>query len=469
MTKTISCIEWSEALKSWTPNLRDDGKPLYVQIAEAIRHDVETGVLDAGDRLPPQRSVAKLVGLDFTTVSRGYSEAAKRGYIDTFVGRGSFIRKPEETSEKADPRRALEEDPNMNMPPEPDDPALVARMEQGLAQVAANLVPLLRYQSIIGSRQDRETAARWMNINGIDVTADQLAITPGAHASLLSILTLLAKPGDTVICERVTYPGIRAIGAQLGIRLIGVRSDDSGILPDDLDAAIQEHAPSALYLNPTLQNPLTLTIPMERRQQIASVLDKYGLPLIEDDACRFVSSDAPPPISQQIPELGWYIAGLSKCLGAGLRLALAVVPSGLSKTHFTRVLQASNVMASPITTALMARWVEDGTAAAVQKFVRKEANRRQNLAAKIMQDQDFMASREAFNIWLALPEGSSRADVMSHMANRQIGIMPSNAFTVKGMPDEAVRVCLGGPISYSQLTEDLEALNYAIIHQNWVP
>lgn len=86
-----------------------------------------------------------------------------------------------------------------------------------------------------------------------------------------------------------------------------------------------------------------------------------------------------------------------------------------------------------------------------------------------MQNQNFIGSREAFNIWLTLPEGSSRADVMSHMANRQIGIMPSNAFTVTGTPDEAVRVCLGGPITFTQLTEDLEALNYAITHQNWVP
>ena len=456
-------------MKSWTPTLRNDGKPLYIQIAEAIRHDVEIGVLDAGDRLPSQRSIAKLVGLDFTTVSRGYSEAAKRGYIDTFVGRGSFIREPEETTEKADPRRALEEDPKMNMPPEPSDPVLVARMEQGLTHVAANLVPLLRYQSIVGSRQDRETAARWMSINGIDVTADQLTITPGAHATLLTILTLLCKRGDVVLSECVTYPGVRAIAAQLGIRLMGVSSDGHGILPNELDAAIREHSPTALYLNPTLQNPLTLTIPTKRREQIASVLRSHGLPLIEDDACRFVSSDTPRPISQYVPELGWYVAGLSKCLGAGLRLALTVVPSGLSKTHFIRALQASNVMPSPITIALMGRWIEDGTAAAVQKFVRKEANRRQNLAARILQHQDFSGSGEAFNIWLNLPEGTSMADVMGHMTNRQVGIMPSTAFTVAGPASEAIRVCLGGPISYNQLTEDLEALNDAITHQNWVP
>jgi len=455
-------------VKPWKPTLSDSGKPLYVEIAEAIKRDIESGVLSAGDRLPPQRSVAKDIGLDFTTISRGYSEAVKQGYIETFVGRGSFVRLREKAAEKADPRRALEEDPKMNMPPEPDDPDLVARMEEGLKHVAANLVPLLRYQSVIGSAQDREVAAGWMRANGINVSADRLAITPGAHASLLSILTLLCKPGATVLCESVTYPGVRAIASQLGLKLIGVISDDSGILPDALEAAIRQHEPSAVYLNPTLQNPTTLTLPKSRREEIAAVLSKHATPLVEDDACRFVSSDAPQPISHLIPDLGWYIAGLSKCLGAGLRLALTVVPAGLAKSHFTRVLHASNVMASPVTTALMSRWIEGGTATVIQSFVRKEAARRQALAVETLRYQDFRASAEAFNIWLTLPEGSSQADVMGHMANRQIGIMPSNAFTVSGPPSETVRVCLGGPISFSQLGEDLEALNYAITQQDWV-
>lgn len=451
----------------WKPTLQDSGKPLYLEIAEAIKRDIDSGILRDGDRLPSQRSIAKLVGLDFTTVSRGFSEAVKQGHIETFVGRGSFVRAKDDVSELADPRRALEEDPKMNMPPEPDDPVLIKRMEQGLKHVAANLVPLLRYQSVIGSLQDRENAAQWMQSNGLNVTPDQLVITPGAHASLLSVLSLLCKPGATVLCERITYPGIRAIATQLGIQLIGVASDQSGLLPEQLETAIQLHSPSAIYLNPTLQNPTTLTIPINRREEIASVLTKHGIPLVEDDACRFVSSDAPTPISDLIPELGWYIAGLSKCMGAGLRLALTVPPSGTAKNHFTRVLRASNVMASPITTALMSRWIEDGTASAVQGFIRKEAVRRQALAQEILRDQNFKASHEAFNVWLTLPEGASQADVMGHMSGRQIGIMPSNAFTASGPSTEAIRVCLGGPISLKQLGDDLEALSYAITNLDW--
>ncbi|MDV7200144.1 PLP-dependent aminotransferase family protein [Roseovarius sp. 10] len=455
-------------MKPWQPTLRETGKPRYIEIAEAIGSDIETGILSHGDRLPSQRSVAQQLGVDFTTVSRGYSEAVKRGYVESFVGRGTFVRTSKNDTEEPDPRRALEEDPMMNMPPEPTDPDLVARMDQGLRMVSANLVPLLRYQSVSGSIQDREVAALWMAENGLDISVDSLAITPGAHASILGILTYLSEPGLTVLCETITYPGIRAIASQLGLNLIGIESDEHGILPDALERAISKHWPSALYLNPTLQNPTTHTISANRRQHIADILRQHEMPLIEDDACCFVASDAPVPISQLTPDLGWHIAGLSKCFGAGLRLALTTIPKGHSKARFSQVLRTGNVMTSPISTALMSRWIEDGTAKALQSFVRKAASDRQALAKEILTGCDFEGHTEAFNIWLTLPEGTSRAEVLGRMTGRQIGIMPSDAFTVTGSPKEALRICLGGPVTFSQLKDDLCALKDAVLLKEWV-
>ncbi|MBO9448952.1 PLP-dependent aminotransferase family protein [Tropicibacter sp. R16_0] len=455
-------------MTQWHLTLQETGKPRYVEIAEAIRADIEAGTLKPGDRLPAQRKVAQQVGVDFTTVSRGYAEAVKRGYIESFVGRGTFVRTPSKEREAPDPRRAMEEDPMMNMPPEPDDPELIARMEQGLRHVSANLVPLLRYQSVTGSQQDREIAARWMAENGHDVTLEQLVITPGAHATVHAVLSYLSESGPTVLCEAVTYPGVRAIAAQLGVRLVGVDMDAQGIVPDALEQAILEHWPSAVYLNPTLQNPGAYTMSQDRRQRVADILRRHDIPLIEDDACCFVASDAPQPISTLIPELGWHIAGLSKCFGAGLRLALTTVPVGQAKGQFAQVLRASNVMPSPISAALMSRWIEDGTAEALQGFVRSAAKRRQALARQVLKGCDVRGQDEAFNVWLTLPPGTSRAEVMGRMTGRQIGLMPSDAFTVSGSPAEAMRVCLGGPISQAQLAEDLAELRDAVLTKVWV-
>ncbi|WP_424979649.1 PLP-dependent aminotransferase family protein [Leisingera sp. S232] len=455
-------------MKQWVPAPRNSGKPRYLEIAEAIREDIDAGVLAPGDRLPPQRRVAQELGVDFSTVSRGYAAAVRRGYIESFVGRGTFVKALDALPERPDPRRALEEDPMMNMPPEPDDPVLLARMQKGLEHVSANLLPLLRYQSVTGNPQDRATAAEWMQTNGLHCAPEQLVITPGSHAALYAILTVLCEPGSTILCEDVTYPGLRSIAARQGVRLIGLTSDKDGVLPEALEEAITTHWPAALYLNPTLQNPTTRTIPSKRRQEIAAVLQAHDLTLIEDDAYCFVDNGAPSSITSLIPDLGWHIAGLSKCFGAGLRLAYTTVPKRSLLGQFSQALRSMHVMVSPLNLALLSRWIEDSTAAELQRSVRKAAAERQALAAEVLQECATTSDPLAFNLWLTLPRGTSRAEVMGRMAGRQIGIMPSDAFTVTGLPQEAVRVCLGGPIRLEELHEDLIALNDAVTRKDWL-
>lgn len=455
-------------MKQWMPARLTSDKPRYMEIAEAIKADIDEGVLSPGDRLPPQRRVAQDLGVDFSTVSRGYAEAVRRGYIESFVGRGTFVKASNALPGRPDPRRALEEDPMMNMPPEPDDPALLARMRKGLEHVSANLLPLLRYQSVTGSQQDRAIAAEWMQANGLACAPERLVVTPGAHASIYAALTMLCGSGATVLCEDVTYPGLRPIAARLGIQLIGLPGDQDGILPGELEKAIADFSPAALYLTPTLQNPTTRTMPGKRRQETAAVLQSHGIPLIEDDAYCFVADGAPPSISSLIPDLGWHIAGLSKCFGAGLRLAYTTVPKRALMGQFSQALRAMHVMVSPLNLALLGRWIEDGTAAEIQSFVRTAAAERQALAAEVLQGCFAEADPLAFNLWLTLPRGTNRAEVMGRMATRQISIMPSDAFTISGLPEEAVRVCLGGPIGLAELHEDLIALNDAVTRKDWL-
>ena len=123
---------------------------------------------------------------------------------------------------------------------------------------------------------------------------------------------------------------------------------------------------------------------------------------------------------------------------------------------------------SPLSLALLGRWIEDGTARDIQAFVRRAAAQRQAMACDILQGCFVTHTPEAFNLWIELPRGTNRAEVMGRMANRQIGIMPSDAFSVSCHPNEALRVCLGGPISLTQLRDDLVALRDAVLRKDWL-
>ncbi|WP_330628233.1 PLP-dependent aminotransferase family protein (plasmid) [Thioclava litoralis] len=458
-------------MTDWTPKPNDSGKPHYLAIADAIGADIAAGRLKAGDRLPPQRRLAAALGIDFTTVSRAYTEAQARGLVTSHVGRGSFVSDPPAAlpaAPLADPARRAAEDLSMNMPPEPTDPDLLAGMRAGLMAVSGHLVDLLRYQSPIGTEPDRLAARSWLAPRGLDVALERIAVTPGAHATMAAVLSMLCKAGDHVLCEQVTYPGIRNIAARFGVTLVGLQTDARGVVPEALQAAIRRHRPKALYLNPTLHNPTTLTLPAERRAALAAILRAEGLALIEDDAYGFVPAETPAPLAQQIPELTWYIGGLSKCLGAGLRLAFTVTPDARATHRLTQAIRALSVMPAPLSLALTTRWIEQGTAEALRQALRNETAARQAIARRALEGCDYATATSAFHIWLQLPQGLGRADVIARMAGQPLGLMPSDAFTVGAVPQDRLRVSLGGSISRAQLQTALCHLGHALSAQGYM-
>jgi DNA-binding transcriptional MocR family regulator len=441
----------------WMPSALDHGKPRYIAIADAIAADIQAGVLTTGTRLPPQRRLAAELGIDFTTVSRAYAEAQARGHVESHVGRGTFVKGRIATT-LPDPARLREEDLAMNMPPEPRDPNLLAQMQEGLGYVSANMINLLRYQSPIGSERDRMAASSWLSMRGMVPSLERVAVTPGAHATMAAILSIITKPGDVILCEAITYPGIRNIAARFGVTLIGLDMDGEGIVPDVLEAAIAAHRPKALYLNPTLQNPTTLTVPESRRLDIAAVLRRHQLTLIEDDAYGFIPIKAPAPIALSAPDLTWHIGGLAKCVGAGLRLAYTIAPSARCAYHLVQAIRALSVMPSPLSMALMTQWIEDGTADNIRRFIRAESAARQTIASEVLGNFDYKTAENAFNLWLCLPRGMARADIVARMARKRLGLVPSDAFTVEGPPSECLRVCLGGSIDRDDLRTNLQFL-----------
>ena len=452
-------------MTDWTPDLALSAKPRYLAIADLIAEDVKTGRLAVGDRLPPQRTLASRLDIDFTTVARGYAEAQKRGLIESWVGQGTFVRAPSSDGKRERApatARAQIVDLSMNLPPEPDDPALIERMRASVAEVSRDIVALLRYQGFGGAPADKDAASAWLSRRSLVPAQERIFITPGAHPAILGAFSTLASRGETILCEAITYPGARAIAAQLGLNLVGLPMDEHGVDPDALADACARLKPKALYLNPTLQNPTTLTVPAGRRNEIAAVARRHRLPIVEDDAYGFIPLHGPAPFAAIAPDITWHIAGLAKCIGAGMRAAYVLAPDARSGWPFAAAVRAANVMASPFTVALATRWIEDGTADAILRFIRTETAARQALAKDILPPGTYKADPLSFNLWVTLPNGWTRSAFIGHTRSTGLGVVASDAFTASGYPPEAVRVCLGGPVTRASLRHSLEYMAHAL-------
>src|SRR6266481_1845469 len=386
-------------MTDWMPNLAASDKPRYLAIADAIAQDIRSGRLGASDRLPPQRKLARRLDIDFTTVARGYVEAQKRGLIESHVGRGTFVRASARRRHSPMARHPEIVDLSMNLPPEPDDPELLDRMQDGLEAVGRDLVSLLRYQGFGGVPADKDAASNWLSRRALVPPQERLFIAPGAHPAILGILGLLAKEGDAVLSEQLTYPGARSIAAQLGLKLFGLPMDDEGVDADAFARACAQHAPKALYLNPTLLNPTTHTISERRRIAIGEVARRFGVPIVEDDPYGFLPTKGPPPFAT--------IAAVRRESLERQRLADAIL---------RKALPPGCIRADPI----------------------------------------------GFHLWVSLPEPWTRSAFVGHMRSTGIGVVASDAFATQGVPPEAARVCLGGPPDRAAVRSALEFMAHAL-------
>ncbi|QKD04454.1 PLP-dependent aminotransferase family protein [Mesorhizobium loti] len=438
----------------WRPDISDPHRPAYLALAEAIARDLTTGRLKPGDRLPSQRTLAAALGLNFTTVSRGYREAHRRGLIEARVGSGSHVaRQPDSTSVSL--RRRDLSDRTMNQAPELDDPTLLRRMRAIWEETSEDLGALLRYQSPGGSAEDKAAALRWLSRRGIEATSEKIIISPGTHAVMLAILRSIARPGDTICSEDITYPGIIAICDHLGLKLVGLPSDALGLDPQALADRALAGPVRALYLNPTIRNPTTHTIVAKRRAELVEVARRFGIEILEDDAYGLFPTDAPPPLVMLAPELTYHIVGLSKCLAAGLRVAYAVMPSGKSAETIGAQLKTEIVMASPLTTTLATRWIETGVADEILQQLRLESRLRQKIAAEMLPMHTMTADPEGFHIWITPPKPWTRQRIVDWMRGHALGAVASDAFVVGRTPPEALRLCLGGAATRADMQRAL--------------
>jgi DNA-binding transcriptional MocR family regulator len=450
--------DMQKAQNGWVPKLKKGAGPVYKLIANAIADDIATGRLAVEQRLPAQRQLAATLGIDFTTVARAYTEAHRRGLVDSVVGRGTFVC----GRRRVNIPRAVAGRPNvdmsMNMAPEPESAELLEMMQRGFSTVGEKLQDLLRYQDFGGSAQDREAGALWLRRRMLVVNQERVLVVPGAQAALLAVLSSIAPPGSVICCEALTYPGLRVLAGLLGLRLVGLPMDAEGIDAVAFAAACAQYAPKALYCNPTLLNPTTSTISQARRQALVEVARNYGVPIIEDDAYGLLPRVGPPALASIGPDITFYIAGLAKTVSAGLRIAYLVAPDAQNAARLAASVRATTVMASPFSSALATRWIVDGTADLALNAIRKESMARQKLVARILPPGSYESKPEAFHLWIKLPEQWDRIGFAAHMRAEGLGVVPSDAFSVSDQAPQAVRACIGGVATREEIQHALEVI-----------
>jgi DNA-binding transcriptional MocR family regulator len=444
----------------WSPTLDPGAEPKYQALVDAIDRDIDAGRLPPGTRLPTQRQLATRLGVAIGTVSRAYAMAEERGLLSGEVGRGTFVRRREP---------GLQEGAN----DEGDDPALLDLSKGRLVRdprdptLRRSLEALSRrpdldrlvdfYQPAAGMARHRAAGSRWVARSGRETDPDRVVITSGAQHGAAVVLGTIARPGDVILTEEVTYAGIRALASLLHLQLRGLPLDEKGIIPDAFDAACRSGAARALFCMTNLQNPTGRTMPLDRRQEIAAIAVAHDVALIEDDVNGFLPAEPIPPLAHLAPAHTYYVTGTSKSLAPGLRLGYVVAPAHRVE-RVAATIRASTWLTSPILAELVTAWIESGEADEMVAWKRSETAARHALALDILAPW-LPPGPVSFHRWLPLPEPWRNETFVAQARARGVMVTPSEEFMVgRDSAPHAVRVCLGATLSRDRLEEGLRRL-----------
>ncbi|RWA66946.1 MAG: PLP-dependent aminotransferase family protein [Mesorhizobium sp.] len=435
----------------WLSCLEEGPRPIYLRIVDALAAGRSSGRLQPGDRLPPQRELARVLGVDLTTVTRAFTEARRRNLIDATAGRGTFIT----PGEPEEPILDL----SMNIPPAPVGFSLPALIRSGIDALLkrSSAEALLSYHPGPGSPAERAAGSSWLAAAGGRLPTERIAVGSGAQALLAAVLLSQTGEGDTILTDALTYPGLIALAEATGRKLAGVGRDDDGIRPDDLEEAARRHGARLLYLNPTLHNPTTLTVPEGRRRELARMAGKLGLTIVEDDPYSLLLTSAPPAFLSITPERTIHVATLAKCISPFLRTAFLAAPDGQTVERIGAAIRGTTMMAPPLMTGLACEWVRSGLAGEITAAVRAEAEARQAIARKIL-PAGFASADSSLHLWYPL-SGLLRSSELGDVARRRgLAISPAAEFSVVPGVADGLRLALGAASSRERLEEGLRGL-----------
>lgn len=417
----------------------------YRRIADRVAGDIASGRLRPGQQLPPQRVFARQRGIAGSTAGRVYAELVRRGLVVGEVGRGTFVRAAAAGPYGQAIVEAATTAPvnlELNYPSAPGQSELLAPALAPLLRPDV-LTEALRPAPATGTALAREAVAELLATPTWRPAPERILFTGNARQAIAATLASLVRPGGRVGVEPLTYPLVKEIAGRLGVVLVALEADEDGQLRPESVVAAHRTAPlSALYLQPTLHNPTSVTTSAERRGEIADVVRELGLPVVEDRIWSFLHPDSPAPLAAYAPGLVHVVDGLSKRVAPGLTVGFLVVPEGRVEAVGAAV-RSGGWSAGRFALEAGVRWTVDGTVGRLVATKRADAAARQRLVAEELGGFAVRADPLTYYAWWELPV-PWRADTFTAAAAAHgIAVTPGTAFGVdpKVTPD-AVRLGL---------------------------
>ena len=489
-------------------------KPIYKQLAEGIRSLVESGAIQSGERLPATRELAGHLGLNLTTVSAAYAVLEQSGLLEGHVGRGTFVARVNKlawqpSGARSTPisnrranasalpgdylgaqRESLDWDallPSLenNGPTQPKIQTTFASSRPAqsafpLAQFrrltkevidSAEAIQILQLGSSHGYLPLRRFLFEQAAVTGIARPSDDLIITNGCQQALDLLARLFFTPKDhqqgaqnSVLVEDPVYHGLIRVFSRTGANIIGIPVDASGVDPQLLEEAVQQHRPRLLALTPSFQNPTGATLSLERRKRIVELAQRYSVVLVENDIYSELRYHGTAlPTLKELDESGNTILlrSYSKVSFPGLRVGWAIAPQPVI-ARLAEAKQLSDLHSDQLAQAVLLRFAQSGELE--HHLARTRAAGAERLSCILDACTRFLPAGSRFtrpaggmSLWVELPAPLLSDPLLRRTSERGVDFLPGHYFSARRTHARALRLSFGG-LTPAEIARGIEIL-----------
>ncbi|MCK6625864.1 MAG: PLP-dependent aminotransferase family protein [Anaerolineae bacterium] len=474
--------------------MRQTDQPLYLQVAEQLRQQIESGELAPQTRLPASRILAKKLGVNRITIVNAYAELEAEGLVTSRVGSGTFVAVNEDAPPPASPlwRGTLSPRRPWNANQMVAEMMRLARQPGVISFAggapASDLLPvhelrralneamrrdgaaLLQYEEAAGYLPLRETIAAQLQQQRIPVNGQDILITSGCQQALDVTLNVLTRGSDDnlIVVEDPCYLGFLDILSAHRMTPVGVPVDAQGMQVERLEQIILRHRPRLIYTNPSFHNPTGTTLSLARRRALLEVATRYGVPILEDacyDMLYYEGQPLPSLKSLDTADLVFHAGGYGKTLAPGLRIGYLAAPSAWQE-RVIAAKQTADILTSPLNQHALHAYLQSGHYDEHLCLTRRVYRERRDLMIAAVQryfpaEATWRCPTGGMYLWLEMPpSGPTATDLYLAGINYNVAFAIGSVFSASGAFSHALRLNFATPAA-DEIEEGMRRLGKA--------
>ncbi|WP_223592121.1 MocR-like pyridoxine biosynthesis transcription factor PdxR [Neobacillus bataviensis] len=346
-----------------TPFLKKDTNvPIYLQLYQFFREEIERGSILTGKKLPSIRELSQSLNISRNTVDTAYQQLIAEGYVESREKSGLYVLELDEIPMLQEVQHELklhhvEGKTNHLIDFQYGDielerfPLKVWK-KCLMAAIDAPSHEVFSYGDKKGHYGLRTEIASYLyQGRGVRCSPDQIILSAGTQTAVNVLIQLLSLQNSKVALENPGYDGVRYVFESQKCEVIPISLEEDGINITELEKSSAQ----CVYVTPSHQFPIGMILPIQKRMKLLQWAEKNQTYIIEDDydgEFRYAGQPIPSLKSLDTNEKVIYLGTFSKAFLPAARVTYIVLPEPLVESYHSKLFFLSQTVSPHIQEAL---------------------------------------------------------------------------------------------------------------------